>query len=444
MLELRNLQMKLSKIRPPNYGIATSVIMYLIRYVAITPINTHTYLNNALMDLNFGPHVERFGMFFLHDIDLENGVFLHGCEAEDDREVGVVMKVDQKRRRRARAAPPLVNSEPNATYPFGDSPSWNTIVQAVQESPEKILRPWSWNDVWDRNQHASALFVQMTVDLWLSVVEKRLNGPAPKPSNLEEAMRCWTLTGIQEAVIHPSFQASNSNLHGARKGKRQPQFHDFTDIVFPPPDTEFNPKSVWLPFVNKGYIKKYHTLCRRLSPSRLVSLMDVLRTIFSKLQCFPPIARCGSDGRKVGRIWRMVDGYIQLVTNSKFYKVAQIGNPEKLKKRVGGRVRAAQAVIEGRLDEVHRGIPYRLGKNEARKRQAQQKSSKKANYRKPPQRKRREDPPGDHKDIGGAGGADSEASESESEEDDGTDIEEEGQEDYPAESPDESNCSDSE
>lgn len=387
-MELKLFQIKLSKIRPPNYGILTSLIMHLMRYIVITPINKLSYLNAALIDVQFGPCIERFGMFFLHDIDLDNGVILPCLEDEDDEEVKKVMKVEQKRKRKARAAPRIVNSEPSATYPYGDAPSWATIAQAVQEAPEVIMKTWVWDPEWDCYHHASNLFIQMTVNLWLTVADKQLNGSAPRPTTLEDAMATWTITAVQSTLINSVFIPSNHGLKGCRTGRKQPSFSSLVDILFPPPDSRFNPKSTWLPFVEKGYINEYHQIFPNLSSHQRDRFKSNMADLLSEIQCFPPIVRCGEGSRQVGRIWKTSNGFVEIITNPLFYKVAQIGKPERVGKKVSTRVKASQNIIEARLDEVHRGIPFKTAKREIQNKQKAYRSWKKKNYRKPPQRKR--------------------------------------------------------
>lgn len=384
MQELMKVQLKLSKlsVRPLNYGILTSVIMHLIRSVVITPVNTLSYLNAALIDLNFGPVIERFGMFFLHDLKIETGE-LEGLESEDDQEVVRTMELEKKRRRQARAAATIHNSEPSAAFPFGNAPSWKEIVSALENSPLEMIRFWVWDEFWSRNQEASMLFIQMTVDLMLALSDQALSGERPRPTTMEEAMRCWTAESLLQTLGHCLFVASNHGLTGARTGRKQRSFKEMVQTFFPAPDSHFNPNSIWLPFVQKGYIRQYHQRLSTKTERQQQDLEEALELIFFHLQCLPMAAACQPTGRAVGHIWKAVDGRIQLITNPIFYRLEKVGSDVTKKQRVTVRVKASNAVIEARLDQEHRGIPLKLG--QARRRQ-QQRSAKQANYRKPPQR----------------------------------------------------------
>jgi len=360
----------------------TSLNLHLIGHVAITPLNKLSYLNAALVDLNFGPTIEHFGMFFLHDLAIDTGT-LEGLESEDDGEVARVMKLDQKAKRTKQNASWIQNSEPNTLFPYGDSPPWETIVNALRDSPEKIIRGWIWDPTWDGHPQASRLFCQMAVDLWLIVGDKALARDRPRPTSLEQAMRVWTVTDLQETLLHSQFIASGQGLRGARMNQKQLSFRSMVDVFFPLPTKKLNDDSVWKPFVTKGYIKEFHRLARSLPAEQLEDLLKALRTIFYNLQCLPFAQSCQTQGnRKKGQIWKSAGGWVEMQTNPRFYRVLRIGKKE-VKKKTGTRLKASKAVVEARLDQEHRGIPYKMGRREYTNRQ---RSAKRLNYRQPPKK----------------------------------------------------------
>jgi hypothetical protein len=64
--------------------------MHLIRLVSITPRDIPQHVREALHDLQFDAITRQFGMFFLHDLDLENRV-LDGIPDKDDAQVDNAM-----------------------------------------------------------------------------------------------------------------------------------------------------------------------------------------------------------------------------------------------------------------------------------------------------------------------------------------------------------------
>jgi hypothetical protein len=175
--------------------------MHVVRCIVVTPINKLSYLNAALIDLHYAEYIERFGMFFLPDIELDKDPVLSDLETKDDKEVERVMQLEKKKHRRHRERTRIVNTEPTARYPYGESPSWPTVVKALRDSPQTLVANWMWPDEeFCRNQEASDLFVQMTVDLWLSLSDTVLCEPNPHPTTLEEVMEAWSVQTIHKKV----------------------------------------------------------------------------------------------------------------------------------------------------------------------------------------------------------------------------------------------------
>ena len=83
-----------------------------------------------------------------------------------------------------------------------------------------------------------------------------------------------------------------------------------------------------------------------------------------------------------------------MLTNPIFYKIEKVGKAKRKATTQGKQIKASRAIIEARLDEEHRQIPFNEGRLKARqvkkahKRETKRRSGKKNNYRKPPQRKK--------------------------------------------------------
>ena len=83
-----------------------------------------------------------------------------------------------------------------------------------------------------------------------------------------------------------------------------------------------------------------------------------------------------------------------MLTNPIFYKIEKVGKAKRKATTRGKQIKASRAIIEARLDEEHRQIPFNEGRlkarqvKKARKRETKRRSGKKNNYRKPPQKKK--------------------------------------------------------
>ena len=89
-----------------------------------------------------------------------------------------------------------------------------------------------------------------------------------------------------------------------------------------------------------------------------------------------------------------------MLTNPIFYKIKRVGKAKGINMARGKQVKASKAMIEARLDEQHRNIPFNEGRLKTRrvrkacKREVKRRSGKKNNYRKPPvKRQKSPEPP---------------------------------------------------
>jgi len=79
-----------------------------------------------------------------------------------------------------------------------------------------------------------------------------------------------------------------------------------------------------------------------------------------------------------------------MLTNPIFYKIEMVGKTKRTGTAWGKQVKAGKAIIEARLDEQHRNIPFNEGRLKARqakkaqRRETKRRTGKKNNYRKPP------------------------------------------------------------
>jgi hypothetical protein len=411
LIALNQLQLQLFRLKPPNYGILTSINMHLIRSTLITPICTTGYLQEALYSLHFNAErttlTQRFGMFFLHTLDYDTG-YIPEIEDEDTPETDRVMGLNKKRK--AKKSAPLQIAEADIdpdTYPLGLSPAWFEIVKMLEDNPGSLIRPWiASQELPAVSMKAAELFIGMTNDL----TRHSLNPAHLKSkltlqiSTIEDAMQFWTVESFQTHFLSCQFKASNFGLRGARTGPAQSSFQDMAIIFFPPLQTVFNPSSVWGPFSRQGYISIYHKELQRRSLEKQDELFQELNAIFRRLQCLPVASACGSGARQQGKLWTTSDGAIEVNTNPRFYRLREIGDPVKAKRRVALRIKYTNKVIESRLIAGYKGIPIQLSRRIAK---LQDKAGQAKMKRQPPlnrwQKRKRDDLDDDLNDSDGQG-----------------------------------------
>jgi hypothetical protein len=389
----QNIQLQLSRNRPTNYGTMTTLIVHLMRHTMVTPRIKYTFLNDALRDLRFGSVMWRFGMFFLQDLKVKKGVlFLKELPEEDSAEVvhlyGRSLKPRAANIKQPHHLIPIYQQE---NYPWGPDPSWSRIQKLLETEPENFLGEWRLDDDWrDPEQfQTELLFVSFTCQLWLSIAETfASSGVLPKPATLEDAMRTWTVPGI-ESILGSDYCRFLPSTHGL-KGKlpasypHQRSFSAHRVTFFPAPTVEIPKNSIWEPYTQpRGYISDYHKYLQAWDEKTVDQLHSDLDKIFGQLQCLP---LSGSLEKKSNSIWAARLGKVNFISNSKFYRIREIGKEVIARSRSGfpQRPQASKNVLQRRLDETL----GRLMKPPVRSR----KSAKTRQKRKPPVRRKRVQP----------------------------------------------------
>jgi hypothetical protein len=160
------------------------------------------------------------------------------------------------------------------------------------------------------------------------------------------------------------------------------------ELFFPMPEFNIHENSVWHPFFLKGYIHEYHRTLSGMTEEESSLLLIGLKRIFGRIQCLPSAVSC--TPKACGRLWEQHHGGVRMLTNPIFYKIERVGKAKRSATMRGKQVKASKAIIEARLDEQHRQIPFDEGRlkarqmKKARKRETKRRSGKKNNYRKPP------------------------------------------------------------
>jgi hypothetical protein len=329
--ELENVHQKLSRIKPQNYGLLTLIILHLMRYVMVTPLVKTTFFQDAMRDLQFQGIIGRFGMFFLHDFDLSS-CLLKEIEQEDPEHMnalyGPVLKRAKLTTVSRRARPlQLLDTGGNIDFPWGRAPSWPRIQELLQTECSTFLRPWEFQPELE-DDLSQRLFIVFTRDLWLSLATHIIcKNQLPQPQSFLEAMYVWTVVNVQsllgKEMCH--FLPSAYGLVGKfPKNLQRMSFLDRRAIFFPALQVTIPEKSIWKPYTEKrAYIGMYHGYLRTWSEQKVDELHSQLDAIFSNLQCLPPCKPLDA-GSTV--IWSMVSGKIQFVTNSSFYRIAEVGD----------------------------------------------------------------------------------------------------------------------
>jgi hypothetical protein len=339
--------------------------------------------------------MERFGMFFIDDLDPEDMERINvnlgqkdGSEIvrEHKRALATMLSTKKTKGREIH----LVDSRISTEYPWGETISWSMLQRLCKQHPVDFLRQFNFEtvDIGQRSQEIGEvtedLFITFTKDTWLSFHESFLPaGIRPKPANLKEAMEVWACQKILALLGGKStFLPSTYQLEGAPKKKNSDvSFQELRLLFFPSPNKNFKPNTIWEGYTEpSGYIRRYWEVleAKKDVPDVIDGIHEMLDEIFGKLQCLPQSTGDSS-------IWHATDGLVCFVTNTSCYRiksVSSMGRPTTIGPQ---RPQVSTAELRKRLNP---GISMpRKRKRDLTK----TRSSKSRNYRQPPPKRQKMD-----------------------------------------------------
>jgi hypothetical protein len=316
-----------------NYGVMTGLFTYLMQSVLFTPTMVNSYVRESLALLNYKATADRFGMFFLHDLDMKKDICLQGVLVKDDLDILRKLGVESIHRLRLpRAAPPgNEDEEEEEAYPIGRTPSWPELNSALKAQPWTIMRRWTWPSALDQYKNAeegsmvhaaSKLFQLFTSQIWATLNDSwKANPDLHAPTTLQAALECWTLDGLHNSLNSYWIIPCNSNIHGDIPGPKAPSFASRSGLYFVKEASE-QLRGVWEPLAKApGFISEYQKQIEKLDDDDIDELDGALETIFSQCQCLP---NSKFEGGSV--IWEVRKGDVVLLGNPRFYKIVSISN----------------------------------------------------------------------------------------------------------------------
>ncbi|RPD56761.1 hypothetical protein L227DRAFT_587985 [Lentinus tigrinus ALCF2SS1-6] len=347
--ELQSLQIHLSRLLPPNYGIITSLLCYMLQHVTNTPQIIFPHVRHSLALLAAQQIINRFGALFLHTLDLTNLHVIPEIEEVDDDDVRRCLGYAKRVRARKRRHPHQVNLDPSLAYPLGPSPSWSELVQCIEGRPETIMKEWSFDPFVDVNPTATKLFVAFTQHIWHLL---RPSWLCPRvriwPKTIEEAMEMWSISGLNDRILRISFTACNAGLRGSIVAQREPSFQDRVALYFPPPGRAPPKGSQWYILQQQPcYIALYHSALSSLDDAGRDDLHSALSYMFTRIQCLP--ASSAPTGDSYGWVWKKEGDAIIIVTNPEYYRIEKIGTRTSRKATRGPRATLSQQAFRRSL-----------------------------------------------------------------------------------------------
>jgi hypothetical protein len=362
----------------------TVIITYLMRFVMVTPRANHCCLRESIRNLRFEKIMERFGMVFLHDFDVQS-CKLGEIGLKDPAELmdlsGCTVKHPHTSRNQPTRPLQLSDGQDEEDFPWGRALSWQRIQDLLRTECCSFLRPLEFTHGLEEDGAYQKLFKVFTRDLWLSIGSHVVeSNRLPKPRSLEGAIRTWTPQRIEQILGKDRchFLPSTHGLVGKYpKNAHTTSFMDMRPIFFPGLDVNIPKDCIWNSYTHPGaYIHIYHGYLEHWSDVDIQKLNEYLDGIFSNLQCLP-LSKPPDKSRTV--IWSAVGGKIQFVTNPSFYRIEEVGGQANDQGVGPVRPQTSSRQLQARIQGVHGGFGVKLSQTRVRT-----KSLKTRNKRKPP------------------------------------------------------------
>jgi hypothetical protein len=391
LIELHSLHCKLLLIRPDNYGTLSAFILQLMRAVMVTPSNIPSYVQSAMRILHQSRIMERFGMFFIDDLDPDDMERI-------DVNLGVQDGAEIKRVHSAALAtrnPPkksqgrgmqLTEPYKTADYPWGETITWRTLQRLCKDHPVDFLRRFDFYEEVSVGSEPldliiETLFIAFTRETWLGLHESFVPaGVRPQPDSLKDSMEVWTCQNILARLGGKcTFLPSTYGLEGAPKSKTSDLSSSALRLLFfPDPDQNFKANAIWVGYTEQnGYIRRYWDILEMYRDDPGV-VNDRIENVIAHVQCLP-------QSKADSNLWHAIGGSVCFLINPHYYRIRAVSTASRAVKLGPQRPQVSKAELRTRLN------PHNSTSKKRKRNSSNKQSIKKKNYRQPPKKRKRKD-----------------------------------------------------
>lgn len=359
----------------------------------VTSSKIASYVGSALNRLHQGGVIERFGMFFVDDLDPNNMECINinlgvedSCDVIRDHKAALAARCPAKTKNGGGIQ--LTESHITDDHPWGETISWGLLQKLCKHHPVDFLRKFKFQETdfgsgpVDVIEAIETVFIDFTREAWLSIHESFLPaGVRPHPNNLQDSMEVWTCQDILTRLGgRCTFFPSSYGFDVTPKAKDSDvSFKALRSLFFPSPDQSFKENTIWAGYSEKnGYIGKYWDVLEAYKdyPDKVHALHQGLDDIFEQVQCLPK-TMAGSN------LWHATQGSVCFLINSSYYRIKAISTTT-IKSHLGPqRPQVSTAELRKRLD------PYNSTAKKRKRNTNNKRSMKQKNVRKPPKKRQR-------------------------------------------------------
>ncbi|KDQ08512.1 hypothetical protein BOTBODRAFT_179860, partial [Botryobasidium botryosum FD-172 SS1] len=285
-------QSRTYKINPVNYGALSGLYAHLKRSIDNTVPVPPPHVRQTLSILCLPEIAARFGMAWLHNLNLDLTSPLDEL-AFEDKLLGVYKSLGYqvgKNPNRKKAVPKRVAGT-SKEYPIGEWPTLASLRREMGQRPLSLIKPWVPVSPCDNSMPAAEVFVLFTAQVWDMIQPELLLQPVPPPpATLEEAMERWSAAYLFQRITEVDFIPLISGLQTeeAARGRPQLSFLNRRPIFFPMPEENIRPGSRWLQFRDRhGYLRRLAEFLKQMAKEDGEILLESLADMLDNMQCLP-------------------------------------------------------------------------------------------------------------------------------------------------------------
>ena len=347
MQAIHSVQRSLFRRQPENYGNLSGILSFMQQSVHSTPRRVETFVRLNLAALQYNGVVDRFGMFFLHNLDmkaLDSDNVLPEITPRD--EYAVVKLLPVLSHRNTAATLPEADGaaeDRSELHPLGKKPSWDQVAQMLELNPSRLMEDWQWLSALDvykecnnpdaLHKLAADMFRMFTRHIWIELNKAhKYDVSVQQIPDIETALQFWTIGAMYDRLKAAHFCSVNVGEFQV-SGRARAHFGDDARVKLLFGELDMGPSWNRL---GTAYLEKYAKKMKELDAEEQDEFREYLGDLLGYCQSLPD-----SDTRHPWRTDR--EGRVLLLANPVYYKVETIVSTEKGKKRVRGvQVRAGE------------------------------------------------------------------------------------------------------
>lgn len=366
--------------------------------VMVTPSKIPPYVRSALNILHESRVMEKFGMFFVDDLDLDDMERINvnlgvkdGDRIKRDQKAALATRLPKKTVQPRGIQ--LTESHQTAEYPWGETILWTTLQRLLKDHAVDFLRPFDFYlvEMEFENLHlVESLFCDLTRETWLGIHESFVPaGARPSSTRLKDSMEVWTCQNIVARLCGKClFLPSAYGLEGPLKSKGSDDlsFKALRPLFFPAPGQILKENTIWEGYsAENGYIGRYWEILEKFKDDgdTVDALHEGIDKVFEQLQCLP-------QSKANSNLWHATSGSVCFLTNPHYYRIKAVSTTAR-KLNIGPqRPQVSAAELRKRLDPYN---PASKKRSRSLNRPKKTTSIKHKKYRKPPKKRQRMDEP---------------------------------------------------